>query len=120
MFLKDINLSEVYLCRDVIDFRNDINGLAIMVEDYLNENVLSGKLFVFINRKRDKIKVLYWDMNGFCIWKKRLEKAKFCWPSHLSEDKKIILSFQQFKWLLEGYNLKYWKPHSELKYEKVS
>lgn len=120
MFLKEINLSEVYLCREEIDFRKDINGLALMVEDYLHENVLSGKLFVFINRKKDKIKVLYWDMTGFCIWKKRLEKAKFFWPEHLSMNRKITLSFQQFKYLLEGFDLRFWKPHPELKFEKVS
>jgi len=119
MFLDVMHIPEVYLYREIIDFRNGINGLIGIVEFQLCENVLSGKLFVFTNKSKDKIKILYWDRNGFCLWQKRLEKFRFYWPSHLSDDKKIILTMQQMKWLLEGYNLRYLKPHPELKFEKI-
>ncbi|EKD27694.1 MAG: IS66 Orf2 family protein [uncultured bacterium] len=111
--------TEIYLCKDAIDFRKGINGLSESVELYLKHNPLSGNFFVFINRSRDKIKILYWDRNGFCLWQKRLEKGKYHWPKHLSVTQEIFLTVEQLKWLLEGYNLKYWKPHPELKYKKV-
>ena len=120
MFIKESEIREIYLYREAIDFRKGINGLTIFAETILEKDVFSKSLFVFINKSKNKIKVLYWDSNGFCLWQKRLEKAKYAWPVHLSRDQAIGLTLQQFKWLLEGFNLKYWKPHEILKYEKVS
>ena len=70
-------LPAVYLCRDVVDFRKGINGLAVLVEEALQHDPFSEQLFVFCNRKRDKIKMLYWERSGFCLWQKRLERARF-------------------------------------------
>ncbi|MBT6208896.1 MAG: IS66 family insertion sequence element accessory protein TnpB [Woeseia sp.] len=78
--------SAVYLCRDVVDFRNGINGLAIVVEETLLRDPFSEQLFVFCNRRHDKVKILYWDRSGFCMWQKRLEKARFKWPRKLAAD----------------------------------
>ena len=119
MFIRENEIEEIYLYREAIDFRKGINGLSGFVEAMLEQNVFSRSLYVFTNRKKNKIKVLYWEDNGFCLWQKRLEKAKFIWPIHLSGTQTIGLTVQQFKWMLEGYNLKYWKPHEVLKYEKV-
>ena len=69
-------LPAVYLCRDIVDFRKGINGLAILVEQALEQNPFSEQLFVFCNRSRDKVKILYWELSGFCLWQKSLEKAK--------------------------------------------
>ncbi len=62
------DLPAVYLCRDSIDFRKGINGLVVLVEEVLQQDPFSEQLFVFCNRKRDKLKALYWKRNGFCLW----------------------------------------------------
>ncbi|MFZ2300371.1 MAG: IS66 family insertion sequence element accessory protein TnpB [Gallionella sp.] len=71
------DIEQVYLCREPIDFRKSINGLSVLVEQELELNPFGSALYVFINRQRNKIKVLYWHRNGFCLWLKRLEAEKF-------------------------------------------
>ncbi|NYR11321.1 IS66 family insertion sequence element accessory protein TnpB [Pseudoalteromonas sp. MIP2626] len=73
--------SEVFLHRDFVDFRKSINGLVSIVEDELVRDAYTGTLFVFCNKAKDKLKILYWDKTGFALWYKRLEKQKFKWPS---------------------------------------
>ena len=68
---------EVFLHRDVVDFRKSINGLVGIVEGELEHDAYTGALFVFCNKARDKLKILYWDKTGFALWYKRLEKQKF-------------------------------------------
>ena len=58
----------VFLCVDPVDFRKSINGLSLIVEQSLVLNPFELALYVFINRKRDKLKILYWEKNGFCLW----------------------------------------------------
>ena len=74
------DLPVVYVCRDIVDFRKGIKSLSVLVEGILALDPFSEHLFVFCNRKRDKVKVLYWERNGFCMWQKCLEKARFKWP----------------------------------------
>ena len=62
------DIEQVYLCREPIDFRKSINGLSVLVEQELELNPFGSALYVFINRQRNKIKVLYWHRNGFCLW----------------------------------------------------
>ena len=78
------DLPVVYLCRDAIDFRKGINGLAVLVEDSLSLDPFCEHLFVFCNRRRDRIKILYWEHSGFCLWqktalKKLLQRLDFGW-----------------------------------------
>ena len=73
-------IEQVFLCRDPIDFRKSIGGLSVLVEQALGLDPFGSALYVFINRDRNKIKVLYWHRNGFCLWLKRLEAEKFAWP----------------------------------------
>jgi len=108
----------VYLCRDIVDFRKGINGLAILVEESLDLNPLSEQLFVFCNRKRDKIRMLYWERNGFCLWQKRLEQDRFKWPRQAT-DEVIHLTGQQLNWLLDGYDIMRMKGHKSLNYSTV-
>jgi transposase len=76
----------VYLYVTPIDFRMSFNGLALIVEQQLDVALMSGALFVFTNRTRKKIKVLYWDNTGLALWHKRLEKDMFKWPKWGSRD----------------------------------
>lgn len=112
------DLPEVYLCREPVDFRKGINGLAILVEQALNHDPFSEKLFVFCNRRRNRVKVLYWERSGFCLWQKRLEKARFHWPRKASGDV-VTLTSQQLNWLLDGYDISRMKPHKKLSYTSV-
>lgn len=112
------DLPAVYLCRDAIDFRKGINGLSILVEDALRLDPFSEQLFVFCNRSRNRIKILYWERSGFCMWQKRLEKARFHWPRK-SQDDIVTLTSQQLNWLLDGYDIARMKPHEKLDFSSV-
>ena len=98
-----IDVPEVYLCIAPVDFRKSINGLAALVEEELELSVLSGALFVFCNKNRDKLKLLYWDNTGFALWYKRLDKHKFKWPKATQTN--LALSEQQLHWLLGGFDV---------------
>lgn len=111
-------LPVVYLCRDSVDFRKGINGLSVLVEAVLQHDAFSEHLFVFCNRRRDAIKILYWEGNGFCLWQKRLEQARFKWPRRHERDV-ISLTGQQLNWLLDGYDVMALKPHKRLYYNSV-
>jgi len=112
------DLPVVHLCREVVDFRKGINTLSILVEETLCLDPFSEQLFVFCNRKRDKVKILYWERNGFCLWQKRLEKARFKWPRREAADV-ITLTGQQLNWLLDGYDVMQMKPHEALFFKSV-
>ena len=73
-------IERIYLCREFVDMRKSINGLSVLVESVLQFDPFSSHLFVFCNKKRDKIKMLIWERNGFVLWYKRLEKQRFKWP----------------------------------------
>lgn len=99
-----VGVPEVYLCHPFVDFRKSINGLAAIVESELELSVLSGAVFVFCNKSRDKLKLLYWDNTGFALWYKRLDIDKFKWPKKLNSDT-LSLTEQQLHWLLSGYDV---------------
>lgn len=106
----------IYLHRDVVDFRKSINGLVMIVEQEMALSPFAPALFAFCNRKRDRIKVLYWDRTGFCLWYKRLEKEKFKWPRRYSKEI-MQLDDEQWQWLLSGYDI---IGHTPLRYINCS
>ena len=77
---RGYRIDTVYICRAPVDFRKSIAGLSAMVEQCLGLNPFAASLFVFVNRDRNRLKILYWDRNGFCLWYKRLEAERFAWP----------------------------------------
>lgn len=99
-----IDPSAIYLHRDFVDFRKAINGLAALVKDELNRDAYTGALFLFCNKAKDKLKILYWDKTDFAFWQKCLEKQKFKWPSKSSETE-FSLTAEQLNWLLSGYDV---------------
>lgn len=108
----------VYLHRQPVDFRKSINGLSALVEQGMGMSAFQPALFVFGARRRDKIKVLYWDQTGFCLWYKRLEKDRFEWPRSASDDV-MRLNAEQLDWLLRGLDILKIKPHAPQEYEDV-
>lgn len=103
----------IYLHRDPVDFRKSINGLSIIVEQQMQLSPFADALFVFCNKRRDKLKVLYWDSTGFCLWYKRLEKDKFKWPRNHTQAT-MTLGNEQMDWLLRGFDISRLKPHKSL------
>ena len=108
----------VYVCMEPVDFRKHIDGLAMLVEQALELDPFSEQLFVFVNRGRDKVKILYWERSGFVLWYKRLEKQRFAWPRHLGSGT-VTLTGQELNWLLDGYDLSKWRPHAVLSYRSM-
>lgn len=96
-------IDSVYLAVGITDLRKSIDGLAIIVQEHFKLNPFSRQLFVFCNRKQDKIKILEWDHDGFWLHYKRLEKSKFQWPSGNSEA--LEINQRQFRWLLDGLSI---------------
>lgn len=99
MFFPEGNL-RIWLCTTPTDMRKSYNGLSALVKNHLNDNPLNGSLYVFINRKGDQMKILFFDRNGYSIWSKRLEQGRFV-VRHRGEDK-VTLSYAQLQCLLDG------------------
>ena len=112
-------LPEVFLHRDAVDMRKGANGLAAIVQEEMGKFPGSGEVFVFCSRTRDKIKLLTWEVNGFVIWYKRLEKQRFQWPDFLNGDP-IILTGEQLNWLLDGINLNVVEKHQPISFQYVA
>lgn len=90
----------VWLAAGVTDMRKGFDGLANLVQHQLTADPFSGHLFVFRGRRGDRIKVLWWDGDGLCLYAKRLERGRFVWPQAV--DGKVLLSAAQLSMLLEG------------------
>lgn len=119
MMLSFIDTTEVFLHREPVDFRKQINGLTVLVQTSMELDVMREALFVFTNRRRDRIKVLYWDRSGFCLWMKRLERQRFVWPLQHADDV-IALNGEQLNWLLAGFDIFRFPPHQQLNYGAVT
>jgi transposase len=98
------------------DMRKQINGLSLMVSEELQQDPFEGNLYLFCNKQKRILKIIYWDKNGFCLWLKRLEKDKFPWPSNQIEATEITR--EQFGFLLTGID--FWNAHKRLDYRKIS
>lgn len=116
MFRFDEGL-KVYLHRDPVDFRMGINGLSILVEQAMRLNPMTSALFVFGNRRRDRIKILGWGGNGFWLLLKQLEADRFIWPNGGDT---ITLSAEQLHWLLDGIDLAVIQKHPQRYYARMS
>ena len=113
--ITDISCMRVFLHLGVTDMRKSINTLSILVQEGMEMDPFSKSLYVFCNRRREIIKILYWDNNGFCLWQKRLEKEKFKWPE--KEGDSFEIEHQQLTWLLSGLDLT--SAHKKLSYSSV-
>jgi len=96
--------------------RKSINGLSALVAEEMGLDLDSSSLFIFCNRRRSHMKILYFDRSGFCLWLKRLEQEKFPWPKNLPANV-LAIEAKDLKLLLEGVNV--WGRFKEVHFEKV-
>jgi transposase len=96
----------VYLCLTACDMRKGFDGLHQLVRDYLQLDAFAGHLFVFTSRRRDRLKILYWDRDGFAVWSKRLEEGTYAIPlSGSAEEHRREITAQEWGALLSGIDL---------------
>jgi transposase len=93
----------VYLHRAPIDFRAGINSLALLVEETMGLDPFSPAVFAFCNRRRDRMKLLFYDRSGFVMVLKRLGQDRFHWPRR--QETVVALTSEQLHWLLEGIDI---------------
>lgn len=109
------NYNKIYLAVGPTDMRKSFNGLSLLVTENFDLDPFSGDLFVFCNRRRDIIKILYWNKTGFAVWHMRLEQDRFHWPD--SEFEIIDIDAKQMSWLLAGLEID--KAHRRLLYDEI-
>ena len=100
----------VYIACGYTDLRLGIDGLAVLVQQQFNLDPFTNTLFLFCGRRRDRIKALYWEGNGFVLLYKRLESGFFQWPRK-EESEARALTPQQYRWLMEGLSVDQPKVH---------
>ena len=93
--------TRLFLYRGRADMRKGFDGLSGMVESHFTESLFSGALFIFVNVRRDRVKILYWDSGGLALWYKRLERGKFRMPAG-REGEAVELTSAELSMLLEG------------------
>lgn len=116
--IRKVLPAAIYLATHHVDMRKSIDGLSVLVAERLGYNPLAGQMFIFFNRSRDKVKILYWERNGFCLWYKRLEKHRFHIPSKLHGES-ISITEEQLVWLLDGLDITHLKRHPTLRYTTI-
>lgn len=95
----------IYLCTAPTDMRKGFDSLAALVRESLGQDPLTGHLFLFVGRHRDRIKILYWDRDGFALWYKRLEEGTFRLPSFKKVGVSVELKASELAMLLAGIDL---------------
>ena len=110
---------KIYLATSPTDMRKQHDGLSSLVRKELAEDVYSGHLFIFINRRRDRVKILAWDRGGYVLWYKRLERGHFRIPEVTNGQRSVSLDAGQLAMLLDGVDYsrvqrqKRWTPPSQ-------
>lgn len=114
--LGDVQKADaIYLACGYTDLRRGIDGLAELVQTQFQLDPFSNSLFLFCGRRRDRIKALLWEGDGFVLLYKRMERGGFVWPRNAQEMRQ--LSRQEFRWLLEGLSVD--QPHANRPVERV-
>jgi transposase len=95
----------IFLCTRHADLRKSFDGLAQMVREFLGADPLSGHLFVFRNKRGDRLKLLYWDTDGLAIWYKRLEQGTFRFPTVVADGDGVEIRAVDLTMILDGVDL---------------
>lgn len=110
--LYELSTRQVYLACGSTDLRKSIDGLAALVQEGLGLNPFSPCLFVFCNRERNKLKLLYWEHNGFWLFYRRLERGTFQWPKDQGDP--VAVTTRELRWLLDGLALSQRQAHPKV------
>lgn len=116
--IRPIEEMHVHLCRDAVDFRKQARGLSVLVQEELERDPFGAHVFAFCNRRRDHVRLLYWERNGFVLWQKKLESDRFPWPRDLDVEV-FEVSGRELNWLLDGLDVFAMKPHAALSFDSV-
>lgn len=111
-------VKQVYLAPGSTDLRKSIDALAALVQEGFQLNPFAPALFVFCNRGRDKLKMLYWDHNGFWLFYRRLERGTFRWPPE-NRTAPVNATLRELRWLLDGLALEQHQAHAEVAAQRV-
>ena len=111
--------ARIYLATAATDMRKGFDSLAALVREHLGHDPLSGSLFLFVGRSRDRLKILYWDSDGFCIWYKRLEEGVFRSPAVPAGQASIEVRPSELAMLLEGIDLRSIKRSKRFRHAKA-
>lgn len=95
----------VYLCTSPCDMRRSFDGLHALVTNCMQLDAFAGHLFVFSNRRRDRVKILYWDRDGFAVWAKRLEEGTYAIPFTADGEQRREITAQELGAILSGIDL---------------
>lgn len=101
--LKELSAENIYIVCGHTDMRKSIDGLAAIVQQQYKLDLFSSSAFLFCGRRRDRLKVLLWETDGFILLYKRLEDGKFNWPR--SEQEVRNLTREQYIWLMQGLSV---------------
>jgi transposase len=97
----------VYLCLTACDMRKSFDGLHALTREYLDLDAFAGHLIVFASRRRDRVKILYWDRDGFAVWSKRLEEGTYAVPlAESAGERRREITAEELGALLSGIDLK--------------
>jgi len=110
MLFPELQL-RIWLYLEPTDMRKSYDGLSSLVRTKLGENPAGGQLFVFINRRRTQVKILYFDGSGYCVWSKRLERGTFHADVSSAQEVKHLLTWGDLKLILDGIDLKSIRRH---------
>jgi transposase len=111
------DFDHIFIHRKPVDMRKSINGLSSIVVEEMKLDLRSKSLFIFCNKPRTHMKILYFDRSGFAIWFKRLEDSKFSWPKNFDEET-ISIEAKNLELLLEGINV--WTRFNDVHFEHVT
>ena len=95
----------VYVCLTPCDMRRSFDGLQALVRDHLDLDPFAGHLYLFASRRRDRLKIFYWDRDGFAVWSKRLEEGTYAIPSAEPSTRRIEMTPEELGALLSGIDL---------------
>jgi len=112
------SIKDVFVWTQYVDMRKSIDGLCVLVVESMEENPGDGKVYVFFNRGLNKLKLIYWGGNGFCLLYKRLEKGRFQLPKE--GDSPWVIRRLELEYLLSGLRLETWPKKGEEFYEKYA
>ena len=101
--LKEVRFEQVYLVCGYTDMRRSIDGLAAIIQQNFGLEPCSGSLFLFCGKRRDRLKALLWEGDGFLLMYKRLDNGCFQWPRNTTEAK--LLTREQYIWLMQGLSV---------------